>query len=432
MSQQHNKKNNKLKRAIGQFGISALAINGLIGAGIYALPAGAAKLSGNFSPWAFLLCAGLMLLIVLCFAQLSKGFEQTGGPVVYAKQAFGDHISFQTTWLLYVGRLTALAANTNALVLYIGLFVPSVASGWLNGVSLLLILVVLLLINLYATDKSMLFINTITVFKLLPLLLFIMIGLSYFDADKVFTFDSSQIHDLDAALLLLVYAYIGFEGAVVPAGESKEPKKLIAKALLSTIVFTALIYFLIQSVTISVLDNAANHQAPIADAASIMIGSIGGIIITIAAIVSISGNLLSVVFTAPRMTYALAEQGNLPAWFSGINRQTLVPQNSIVFFVVFAAILAISGSFIWLAVISSLARLIGYFIAIASLLKFHSRLQQQNAWVLPLGKLIPLLALMVCIWLATTASSGVWLTTLLFCGVGSVMFYASKQLLIKN
>ncbi|NMP31394.1 APC family permease [Thalassotalea sp. M1531] len=417
----------KLKRVIGKFGIAALAINGLIGAGIFALPAGAAAQTGNFSPWAFLICAVLMLLIVLCFAQLAMGFDHTGGPVAYAKRAFGDHIAFQTTWLLYIGRLTALAANTNAIVLYLSFFYDGFAQGFLHSFSIIFVLITLLWLNLRNAAQTMSIINIITAIKLLPLVLFVLLGFTYIDLDKVVAFNLDEVENLSGALLLLVYAYIGFEGAVIPAGESKEPKKMIAKALISTLLITAILYFCIQVVSISVLDNVAISSAPLADSAQVMVGSIGAAIIGIAAIVSISGNLSAIVFTAPRMTFALARQGNLPKWFASISEKTKTPQNSIIFLVVFAMILALTGSFIWLAIISSLARLIGYFITISALVKLKKELiQSQTQWILPLGLLIPLLALCVCLWLASAASWQSWLTTMAFCCCGSGLFWLTR------
>jgi len=411
-----------LKRTIDKLGIGVLAINGLIGAGIFALPAGAASLSGSLSPWMFLLCALLMLFVILSFAQLSAGFDQTGGPVLYAKQAFGEHVSFQTTWLLYVGRLTALAANSNALVLYLGFLYPPLSEGPLRIFSIVVILGLLTLINLYGVSRTMHILKSITLLKLIPLLLFVVLGLTYIEPKQLITFDVPQVFSIEASLLLIVYAFIGFEGALVPAGESKNPTKNIAKALISTLVVTALLYFFIQHIALALVPNLAQSQAPLADAAEVFAGNSAGIMIMFAAIISIVGNLSTVIFTAPRMTYALAEQGTLPAWFGKLSNNTQVPQNAILFLVIFAAILATTGTFIWLAIVSSLARLIGYFIAIAALVKMKPALVQQHKWMLPLGLLIPLLALCVCVWLALQASTQSWGMTIGFMCLGSILY----------
>ncbi len=415
-----------LKRTISKFGIGVLAINGLIGAGIFALPAGAAELSGNFSPWMFLICALLMALVVVSFAQLSTGFDRTGGPVLYTQQAFGNHVSFQTTWLLYIGRLTALAANSNALVLYLGFIYPPISTGWIKPVAVLLILSLLTLVNLYGVKRTMSILQSLTMLKILPLLIFICVGLFYIEPAVLFSAPDLTVSEFEATLLLLVYAFIGFEGALVPAGESENPTKNIAKALLITLVGTTILYFFIQSISVSLISDLGASQAPMAEAATLMVGGIGGLVITVAAIVSITGNLSTIVFTAPRMTYALAEQKNFPSWFAVLTKKEQIPRNAILFLVVIAGLLAITGTFVWLAIISSLARLIGYFIAIAALVKLKPQLLAQNKWILPLGLVIPVGALCVCAWLSIQASMNSWLMTLFFMLVGSVFYYLSK------
>lgn len=415
------------KRTINKLGVAVLAINGLIGAGIFALPASAAELSGNLSPWMFLVCALLMSLVIASFAQLSTGFDNTGGPVLYTKKAFGSHVSFQTTWLLYVGRLTALAANANALVLYLGFIYPPLNEGMLRILSLMAILSLLTVINLFGVKRTMVILKGITLFKIVPLLGFIVVGLFYLDESRLFEPPSISLSNVEATLLLLVYAFIGFEGALVPAGETKNPTKHIASALLITLGCTAVMYFSIQSITLSVLPYLIDSKAPVGEAATIMVGSIGGMVITLTAILSISGNLSTVIFTAPRMTYALAEQGDFPRWFAVLTRKEQIPQNAILFLVVVAAVLAVTGTFVWLAIISSLARLIGYFIAIASLIKLSPTLKQQNIWRLPLGIFIPTLALFICVWLAMQASVMSWLMTMLFMSAGSGLYYLGKS-----
>lgn len=418
--------NTVFKRTINKIGIAVIAVNGLIGAGIFALPAGAAELSGNFSPWMFLICALLMALVVMSFAQLSTGFDDSGGPVLYTQQAFGDHVSFQTTWLLYVGRLTALAANSNALIFYLGFIYSPINTGAVKPFAILMVLSILTVINLFGVKKTMSILQGMTMLKLLPLILFIGVGAFHINPQILFSAPELSLSEFEATLLLLVYAFIGFEGALVPAGESKDPTKNIASALLITLVGTAVIYFFIQSISISILPDIAVSSTPMADAAVLMVGGIGGLIISIAAIVSITGNLSTVVFTAPRMTSALAQQGNFPHWFSVLTPKEQIPRNAILFLVFVAAVLAITGSFVWLAIISSLARLIGYFIAIAALVKLKPQLIEQNKWMLPLGLVVPASALLVCGWLAMQADFTSWFMTLAFMLVGSGLYYGSR------
>ncbi len=416
----------KLNRSIKTIGFSALAINGLIGAGIFALPAAAAESSGSFSPWMFVICGLLMSTVILSFAQLASHYSNTGGPVLYAQEAFGPIVAFQTGWLLYIGRVTGLAANSNALVIYLGLLFPVFADGFMHSFALTSVILLLTASNVFGVRSAMGTISVLTILKLAPLLLFIAVGVTWFDVEQIFSLKDAPIDNMSASLLLLVYAFVGFEGAVIPAGEAKDPKKDIPKALLQTLIFTTILYFLIQSISVSVLENAASSKAPLSDAAGIMLGSWGAILLTITAILSIAGNLASIFFAAPRMTYALSIEKNLPSWFGKVNEKSKVPTNSIYFLAILALVLALTGSFVWLAIISSLARLIGFGVCMAVLIKLKIQ-QQKPLFERSLQMLLPVMGLTVCIWLAAQAKGQAWLLTAGFIVLGAGLYYLAKR-----
>ncbi|HFB66249.1 MAG TPA: amino acid permease [Aeromonadales bacterium] len=420
-------KKEKLNRSIGRLGFAALAINGLIGAGIFVLPASAAKVSGQFSPWMFVFCGLLMATVVLSFASLSSYFKGTGGPVVYAQEAFGSAVAFQTGWLLYVGRVTALAANSNALLFYLALIYPGFATGLQHDITLSVIIILLAATNIFGVRSAMGTVNFITFLKLIPLLLFIIFGVGYIQPNELFSTADFNADSFDSSLLLLIYAFIGFESAVIPAGEAREPRKDIPKALIQTLIFTTLLYFLIQSVSVAVLPQIASSTSPLSDAAGKILGSFGAMMMTIAAIVSITGNLASVMVAAPRMTYALSINGNLPKWFGEVNERFKVPANSIYFMASLALILALTGSFVKLAIISSLARMIGYGVCMASLPVISARSTiKTNRFKLPGGMLIPLVALGITIWLSLQANSKAWIYTGAFIMLGGLLYVLEK------
>ncbi len=415
----------QLTRSIKTLGFSALAINGLIGAGIFALPAAAAESSGDFSPWMFVVCGLLMSTIILSFAQLATHYRGTGGPVLYAQEAFGPIVAFQTGWLMYVGRVSALAANSNALVIYLALLFPLFGSGLWHALALTTIILVLASSNLFGVRSAMGAINVLTVLKLIPLLLFVAFGLTWFDGARIFSMADAPLDHMSASLLLLVYAFVGFEGAVVPAGEAKNPRRDIPRALVQTLLFTVLLYFLIQSVSVSVLEDAASSTAPLSDAAGLMMGSWGAIMLTIAAMISITGNLAAIFFAAPRMTYALAIEKNLPPWFGRVSANSRVPANSIFFMTALALVLALTGSFVWLAIISSLARLVGFGICMAALLKL--RIEQTAPSRVIIHAMLPGAALLICVWLAMQASGRAWLLTVGFMLLGAALFFLARR-----
>ncbi len=326
-----------MQRQLSKTALAAIALNGLIGAGIFALPAAAANQLSFFSPWMFLLCALLMLPIIASFALLAKQFDQTGGPVLYASQAFGNFAGFQTGWLLYVGRMTALAANGHAIVLYLSLFFPQLSQPVIAGPFVCLIIAVLAGLNILGIKNAMHSMLIITGLKLLPIFLLIGFGLSYIQTPELLAARAPELTEWSGAFLLLIYAFIGFEGALIPAGEAKAPKQDLPKSLLLTLVFSAILYFLIQAVVVSVLTEPFATKTPLADAAQIIstdLGLWGGSqLMLVAAVISILGNLLALMLAAPRMTYAMAEQSQMPKWFACIHDNYHTPVNSIMFLI---------------------------------------------------------------------------------------------------
>lgn len=417
-----------LRREITFWGLSAIAINGLIGAGIFALPAAAAIKAGAFSPVMFVICGLLITTVVASFGQVASYFNQTGGPIVYASHAFGPLVGFQTGWLLYFGRVTAFAANTNALVGYASTFWSGFGHGGGRFLAIFTACTYLTAVNIIGVRRGVGTINWLTILKLIPLILFIGFGLSYLEPDLFLEAPVPATGSLARTLLLLVYAYVGFEGALIPAGESRNPKRDLPRALLLTVGVTTLIYFLIQSVSLSILPNLAGSNAPLADAAGVMFGASGILIMTVAAFFSIAGNLSSIMLAAPRMTYALARETSLPVWFGNVHSKYRTPANSIMFLGVLAFALAVSGSFIWLAVMSSLSRMLGYGICTATIPILKKKFgNTTEAFRLPGGYLIPALAFLLCLWLTFQADTASWLMTAGFVGVGAVLYFLSRR-----
>lgn len=417
----------RMQRQLSKTALAAIALNGLIGAGIFALPAAAANQLSFFSPWMFLLCALLMLPIIASFALLAKQFDQTGGPVLYASQAFGNFTGFQTGWLLYVGRMTALAANGHAIALYLSLFFPQLAEPAIAGPFVCFLIAILAGLNILGIKNAMHSMLIITGLKLLPIFLLIGFGLSYIQTPELLAARAPELTEWSGAFLLLIYAFIGFEGALIPAGEAKAPKQDLPQSLLLTLLFSAILYFLIQAVVVSVLTEPFNTKTPLADTAQVITSDLGiwggAELMLIAAAISILGNLLALMLAAPRMTYAMAEQGQMPKWFASINDKYHTPVNSILFLSGTAMLLALTGGFVWLAIFSSLARLFGYLICILALPKLHLQTRVSASWLVWLCSVS---AAVACIWLITQANAKSWLFLLGFVFCGSIFYNFSK------
>jgi amino acid transporter len=357
----------RLRKEISQLGFGAIALNGTIGAGIFALPAIAVALAGLFSPWIYVACGLLIMAIVFVFARVASYFQNTGGPVVYATEAFGPFIGFQTGWLLTLSRAAAFAANAHLMVTYAGWFWSPLTDGTVHTIVVGLVCILLTGINVIGIRQGMLAIFALTVLKLLPLVLLVFLGISQTNPE---IFTSAEIPPLDSlgeTMLIIFYAFVGFESAVVPAGEARNAKRDIPLALVRTILAITIFYFLIQVVTISVAPGIEGSKTPLADVAGILMGTMGAAILTMGAVFSISGNCMASMLSAPRMLYAMGHLGSLPAWFGEVHPRFHTPAKSIYFYALFTIVLALSGGFVWLAAMSTVVRLMVYVLCIATL-----------------------------------------------------------------
>ncbi len=417
-----------LRRELTRLALIALALNSMIGAGIFGLPAGAARLTGLFSPVLFLLCGVLMATLMLSFAQASSYFQVTGGPILYAGTAFGPFVGFQTGWLLYVGRATALAANANLLATYMGIYIPAVNDGAGRASVIVGVAVLFAWLNITSVKQGMGAIFAISVFKFVPLLVFVLVGLTYVRPEMFAGAVVPSLGTLGEAALLVFYAFVGFEGALIPAGESKDPKRDVPRALLATALLGTLLYVGIQVVAVALTPNLADSTRPLADAASVFMGSFGVAMISFAAMASILGNLASSVLAAPRMTYALAREGSLPSLLGAVHTRFQTPYVSILLYLGLGVSLGLAGTFTQLAVMSSLARLVGYTTSLAALPRLKKRFGgEAKAMQLPGGFAIPAAGLVICVWLMLQVQwEAVWKTALLI-AFGSALYLIARR-----
>lgn len=416
-----------LKRELNRVALAALALNSMIGAGIFGLPADAARLTGLFSPVLFLVCGLLMATMMLSFAQASSYFQGTGGPILYAGTAFGPFVGFQTGWLLYAGRATAIAANANLFATYLGNYIPVVNAGMGRAAVIVGIAAVFAALNVTGVKQGMGAILAISIAKFLPLVLFVLIGLTHVRPAMFAAADVPSFATLGEAALLVFYAFVGFEGALVPAGESRDPRKDLPQALLVTALAGTILYVGIQVVSVALTPELASSTRPLADAASVFMGPAGVAMISFAAMMSIIGNYASSVLAAPRMTYALAREGSLPRWMASVHPRFKTPHLSILAFLVLGVSLGLAGTFTQLAVISALTRLVGYTTSMLALPSLKRRFgHEPTALALPGGYLIPAAGLTICTWLMLQVKwEAVWKTGVLV-AIGTALYLAAR------
>jgi APA family basic amino acid/polyamine antiporter len=418
-----------LERAISKLGYSAITINGVIGAGIFGLPAVAAAKTGAFSPWLFVIAGVLIFSMVLSFARASSMFRETGGITVYASHAFGPFAGFQAGWLTYVSRVMAMGANANLLVTYASWFWSPLGESLNSSIAISVFIIGLTWLNVSGVRNSVGIIYIFTVLKLLPISLLVLFGLGQVDLQMLAGADLPEFGELGEAVLIVLYAYVGFEGTVIAAGEGNRPRRDLPGAMINTVLITGVLYVLVQLVAISALPELAESKTALTDVAVALIGPVGAILLTLGAVFSISGNLQSTFLSAPRITFALARDGSFPAWFARVHSKYHTPHTSLWFYGAFCLVLALSGSFVKLAIMSTLVRLLTYMLCIAALPRLEKTIKPvEGQFSLPGGLLIPGIAMLLCLWLISYASLEAWLTTLAFMALGSVLYALSRRL----
>ena len=420
----------KLVRAIGRADLTSIVINTVIGAGIFGLPSKVFGQIGSFSLVALVVCALIVALIVLCYAEVASRFTATGGPYLYAKEAFGSAVGFEVGWLYWIVRVTTFAANCNLLVTYLGFFVTDADKGWLRILFICAVLGVITVVNLIGVRESTTLTNVFTVGKLVPLLIFSLVGIFFINP---INFDFSVVpaySSFSSAVLLLIYAFVGFEAAVVLTGETKEPHRTIPFALITALTIVAAFYIVIQSVSIGVLPGLAESQRPIADAAAVFMGPVGAAFITAGALVSIFGNLNVGVLSSTRMLFAMSEQRDLPGIFERVHPRFRTPYVSILITSAVMLVLTIQSSFLTAVAIATITRLIVYATTCLALPVLRRRSGVPTApFSLPLGILASVLSTALIVWLLTNidfAKEGI--PILIAAILGFIIFLVNRTL----
>jgi APA family basic amino acid/polyamine antiporter len=377
-----------LVRAIGRWSLIALMVNFTIGAGIFGLPSAAAAILGRQSPIAYLISAAGIGVIAACVAEVASRFRQAGGPYLYARTAFGRFLGLQTGWLMWLSRVSSAAAVANVFVDYLPGFWPQ-ATGPVNRLVILTILIGgLAIINIRGVNVATRVSNVFTVAKLLPLLILVAGGLFFIYLHGSPVPPITESHPASAwlsAVLLLMYAFAGFEAALIPAGELKNAGRDIPRAILAALPVVAIIYFLVQVVVVRMLPDSAQTDHPLSAAAYVFGGSTMARIIAVGALLSSFGSLSANMIANPRLTFAFAEQGDFPHWFGAIHRRYRTPYISIMVSAVLLWVLALGGTFRWNAILSALSRLFAYGITCAALPVLRKKLPGQGTFQLPGG-----------------------------------------------
>jgi basic amino acid/polyamine antiporter, APA family len=394
-----------LVRVIGRWSLAALTINSILGSGIFGLPSDVANLLGRLSPLAVIVAGLAMAVIVACYAEVASQFSETGGTYLYARQSLGRFVGLQVGWMTMLSRFTACAANANLLVIYLGEFWPQVSHPLVRFCVISTLLGILTLVNYCGVRGGTLVSNGFVIAKLVPLILVCSVGGIYLATHARVAQSSISIdaHSWRTALLLLFFAYGGYEAALNPMGEAKNPKRDAAFALFFALAVVTLIYTIIQFVVVGVIPGSMHSERPLAEAAQVILGRSGAVLVAVGALVSVYGYLSANLLTGPRQIFALAEQRDFPPLFGSVHTNFKTPHVAILIFAFLTWSLALSGSFTWNVTLSAVSRLF-YYAAICVAVPVLRRRQTQPAWFrLPAAPIFATVGVAICLVLVTAA-----------------------------
>lgn len=420
-----------LRRELGRWALTAIGVNQVIGSGIFRLPADLASSAGGWSPF---LVAGVglaSLLIALCFAEVSSRFEATGGSYIYTKAAFGRFLGFEVGWMLWFTRVSSWASVLHVLASALALYWPELAGGLPRVLLITFVLATFAFINILGIRLSSIVVNGFTIGKLLPLLIFVGIGLFYMDTSRLQLQGAVEVNDLATGALLLIFAFGGYETVPVPAGEARDPRSAVPFALVMTVVIVAIVMILVQIVALATLPRLTQSTTPLADAAAVFMGPFGALLLTVGAVISTSGNSMGQALSGSRSLFALAEQGDIPRFFGYVHPRFRTPSTAILVTCGVSLVLALSGSFVALAAASAIARLLVYVATCLATLRLRQPRfagQVKSAtFVVPFGPIIPIAAVLVSLTIVAGATRVQLISGTSALLVGAVFFFIATR-----
>jgi APA family basic amino acid/polyamine antiporter len=390
-----------LRRELGRWDLTAIGVNQVIGGAIFLMPSQVAAQLGAWSAVAFVAAGLASLLVALCFAEVGSRFEGTGGPYLYTSAAFGRFAGFEVGFMQWFTRVASHSSIVNGLALALGFYWPAAAAGWGRSAVIIGLTVLLTAINVVGIRQSAWAVNVLTIGKLLPLAVFIGVGSFFFNPAHLGSWGPVTWQQMGTAALLMIFVFGGYDVVPVPAGEASNPRRHIPFALVMTIAIVTVVMTLTQFVAAGTLPYLASSKTPLADAASLFMGGAGALLIGIGSVISMTGNNAGQILTGSRMLFALAENGQLPGWFGRIHSRFRTPANAILFSASVALVLALTGSFVKLAVVSAVARLVTYTGACASTMilrgqRFEGQVKGPT-FVIPMGPVVPILAVLISV-----------------------------------
>lgn len=422
-----------LKRAVSRWEIVALALNDVVGSGVYLLPASAAAYLGAASIGAVAAAGLAVFLVVLCFAEAASYFEDPGSAYLYAKTAYGDHVGFHVGWMTWLTRVASVASLSAAFAQASTYLWPGADAGWGRAVTVTVPLLGLTALNYVGVKSGARTAVVLAIGKLVPLAVFVAAGAFAVSWATVASQEATEGGGVGAAVLLLLYAYAGFENTAAAAGEYKNPRRDVPFALLVHIGIVTLLYVAVQTVALGTLRGVAGSETPLADAAGLFLGPFGGLLLTVGAVVSILGTNGNTVFAGPRYLFALAHDGFGPRFLAAVHPRFRTPAAALLVQMAIAWPLALLGTFYGLAELSVVARLFTYLGTACAVPVLRRRLAAaKEGFRLPGGAAIPAAAAVLAVVFATRATRENLVAAAVALAVGELVYLRRKSNAIRS
>lgn len=424
--------NEGLKREIGLWGLSANMVNIIVGSGIFVMPAIVAGILGPASVLAYIFCGILIMLIMLCHAELGSKTTRSGGAYAYVEEAFGKYPGFLVFVSLFVASVCAVAAVANVLFDTLVTFFPALQSEMYKILFFILIFFGFAIINILGVKQGMGMVKFLTFAKLLPLLLLIAVGLFHLDLENLKWTSMPEFGQLSDASLILFFAYLGGELGLSVGGEIKKPERTVPRAVIISIIFLILFYISIQTIAQSVLGNELSNEtaAPLAATAQIILGTFGFTFILAGTSISIMGNISGQILNTPRNLFAVSRDGVLPvAAFKKVHKKYSTPYISILVYVCLGFLFSVFGGFKSLAIFTVAGALLVYFAVSLAMLKFRKIPEMKSKGItIPGGMIVPLLSIATCLFFLFHLKKEEMISVAVFIAIATLLYFGLDRI----
>jgi amino acid transporter len=421
-----------LKRVVGVSGLALSIVNGVIGSGIFVLPAIVGIAMGAFGVFGYIACSIMLAAIMLCYAEIGSLVTTSGGSYAYVEAALGDLPGFIINWLFVFGwGVLGSAAVMNIMADSLAVIFPAFLNLPIRGL-LFVLIGFMVLVNVHGAKQGIGVVKGITIIKLLPLLGIIIFGFSQIKTGNLHWEHVPSLKTFGDTTLILFYAFAGFETSLGMSGEFKNPKRTVPLGIILGGTIVLIVYILLQTVTQGVLGSAMAgfKDAPLAAVAQKIVGPVGITILLFTAAISCFGSVSADVMATPRSLFAGANDGMFPRFLGKVHPKFATPYLAVITYGALIFIFSISGGFKQLAILASAAILLVYLTVILATIKLRMRKPDtaEKTFRMPGGLIFPFIGIATIIWLLTSLSKWEILSTIIFITVVGVMYFITKQL----